>query len=204
MVFNSQIIEKLKEKSGLGFDKSKDFEILCDAIFQQTGRTIGITTMKRLMGYISDNRHTNEYTLNTIGIYLGYASWETLCATLRVDSEWNFEDETYYVEDLSEGSCIRVKYLNRVVIFDIISYEGTKVLRVKESENSSLKEGDVLFVEHLRRGEILEAKKVIRGESKGNYRTNGELKDVEINPVLHYNDDSGTGTKSPFGKGIVS
>ena len=66
MVFNSQIIEKLKEKSELSFDKSKDFESLCDKIFQQTGRTIGLTTIKRLMGYISDDRHTNVYTLNTV------------------------------------------------------------------------------------------------------------------------------------------
>lgn len=178
MVFNSQIIEKLKEKSGLSFDKSKDFELLCDAIFQQTGRTIGLTTMKRLLGYISDDRHTNDYTLNTVAIYLGFSSWEKMCSTLRIDSDWCFEDEAYYIEDLNEGTEIRVKYLNRSVLFKVLSYQGDKVLQVKEVENSSLEQGDILFVEHIRKGEILEAKKVIRGVNKGNYRTNGEILEV--------------------------
>ena len=178
MVFNSQIIEKLKEKSGLMFDKSKDFELLCDAIYQQTGRTIGLTTIKRLLGYISDDRNTNDYTLNTIGIYLGFPSWEALCATFRIDSVWNYEDDTYYIEDLKEGAHIRVKYLNRVVQFDIVLYHGVKVLLVKDIENSSLKLGALLFVDHIRKGEILEAKMVIRGETTGNYKTNGEITDI--------------------------
>lgn len=178
MVFNSQIVEKLKEKSGLSFDKSKDFELLCDDIFQKTGRTIGLTTIKRLLGYISDDRHTNDYTLNTIGIYLGFSSWEEMCSTLRVDSDWCFEDEAYYIEDLNENTTIRVKYLNRTVLFEVLTYQGSKVLQVKEAENSSLKQGDILFVEHIRKGEILEAKKVLRDTIKGNYRTNGEI--IEI------------------------
>lgn len=178
MVFNSQIVEKLKEKSGLSFDKSIDFELLCDSIFKQTGRTIGLTTIKRLLGYISDDRHTNDYTLNTIGIYLGFPSWEKMCSTLRIDSDWGFKDETFYIEDLDEGTRIGVKYLNRTVLFEVESYNGNKVLRVMETENSSLELGDLLFVEHIRKGEILEAKKVIRGNNKGNYRTNGEILEI--------------------------
>jgi len=49
MVFSNQIIEMLKERSGLSFDKAKDFEVLCSSIYKNTGRTIGITTMKRLI-----------------------------------------------------------------------------------------------------------------------------------------------------------
>ena len=187
MVFNSQIIEKLKEKSGLFFDKSKDFECLCDKIFQQTGRTIGITTIKRLMGYISDNRHTNVYTLNTIGIYLGYQSWEALCSTLRIDSDWNFDDETIFIEDLEPDCKISIKYLNRDVTFKVVLYKEKKMLQVVDAQNSSLKEGDLLEVTHLKVGDFLEAKRVYRGDSVGNYRTNGELKDIQIAPVLEEN-----------------
>ena len=48
---------------------------MCSLFYKETDRTIGVTTMKRLLGYISDERNTNEYTLNTIAIYLGYPSW---------------------------------------------------------------------------------------------------------------------------------
>ena len=75
MVFNTIIINDIKTKSGLKFDKTTDFSVLSTKIFKATGRTIGITTLKRLFNYIDDNRNTSNYTLNTIAIYLGYDSW---------------------------------------------------------------------------------------------------------------------------------
>ena len=180
MILNKQIIDKLKEKSGLVFDKSKDYEYLCDAIYKETGRTIGVTTMKRLFGYISDERNTNEYTLNTIAIYLDYPAWSELCYTLRIDSDWEYEDEAYYIDELPLDAILKVKYLNRVVSFKVIDYDKGRALQVIEAANSSLKTGDVLLIDHLKEGEILEAKSVIRGKTLGNYRTNGELKEITL------------------------
>ena len=165
----------LKERSGLTFDKAKDFEVLCSSIYKNTGRTIGITTMKRLIGYISDERNTNEYTLNTIAIYLGHSSWLEMSSILRIDSDWNYEDNTYYVDELPINAILNVKYLNRDVSFKVIDYKNRKMLEVVEAKNSSLKAGDILQIEHLKEGEILEAKSVVRGKDVGNYRTNGEL-----------------------------
>lgn len=180
MILNKQIIERLKEKSGLSFDKAKDYEYLCDSIFKETNRTIGVTTMKRLLGYISDDRKTNEYTLNTIAIYLGYPTWNELCYTIKIDSDWNYEDDTYYIDELPLETVLRVKYLNREVSFKVIESDNNKVLQVISTINSSLKEGDILIIDHLKEGEILEAKSVMRGKILGNYRTNGELKEVVI------------------------
>lgn len=63
MILNNAIIEDLKEKSGLLFDKAGDFSILSSLIFDETGRTIGATTLKRLFYYIKDDRKASEYTL---------------------------------------------------------------------------------------------------------------------------------------------
>jgi hypothetical protein len=180
MILNKQIIDKLKEKSGLAFDKSKDFEYLCEAIYKKTGRTIGVTTMKRLLGYISDDRNTNEYTLNTIAVYLGYPSWGDLCFSIRIDSDWEYEDDTYYLDELPIDATLKVKYLNRDVCFKVVTYKGNNALQVITAKNSSLKEGDILIIDHLKAGEILEAKSVFRGKSLGNYRTNGELKEIVL------------------------
>lgn len=49
MILNNAIIEDLKEKSGLLFDKAGDFSILSSLIFDETGRTIGATTLKRFV-----------------------------------------------------------------------------------------------------------------------------------------------------------
>ena len=142
--------------------------------FSSTNRTIGVNTIKRLMGYILDDRKTNEYTLNTIAMYMGFQCWDDMYGAFRLDSEWNYSDDTVYVQDLHLGSTIKIKYLNRTIIFQVITF------KVIEAINSSLKANDILFVEHLRKGEILESKVVYRGDKIGNYRTNGEILEMEI------------------------
>lgn len=180
MILNSQIIESLKSKSGLGFDKAKDFEILGGLIFTETGRTIGVTTVKRLLGYIEDDRNTIPYTLNTIAMYLNYKSWEELCVAKRIDSDWDFEDDAIYIQSLEVGDEIEVAYLDRKVSFVVSVIDGTKVLRVKSVENSSLRPGDILYVYKIQQGNIIQAEKAIRGNKIGNYKTNGEVTHISI------------------------
>lgn len=180
MILNNQIINKIKAKSGLSFDKAKDYDFLCEKIFITTGRTIGVNTVKRLMGYIIDDRKTNEYTLNTIAIYLGLNSWEELCCSLHIDSDWNYEEGAYYINELNEGTKITVRYLNREVTFKVEKYNNIKALKVIDIKNSSLHLDDILIVHKLKVGAIIEAEQVFRGTSIGNYKTNGEVTSIII------------------------
>ena len=183
MILNTQIIQSIKSKSGLLFDKAKDFDILCGLIFKETGRTIGVNTIKRLLGYIEDDRKTIPYTLNTIALYLNYNSWEELCTAIRIDSDWDFEDDAIYVQSLEIGDELDVAYLNRKVTFLVSEIDGTKVFRVKSVENSSLRPGDILYVHKIQKGEIIEAEKAIRGAKTGNYKTNGEVSQITVRKI---------------------
>lgn len=180
MILNNTIIEDVKKKSGLMFDKAGDFGLLSSYIFKETGRSIGVTTLKRLFNYINDERKTSEYTLNTIALYIGYGSWADYSASKNLDSEWGYADETLYISALDIGTKIVIKYLNRVVTFEVCIVEGINALKVISSVNSSLQAMDVLFVYRIKKGCILEAEKVLRGSYIGNYRTNGEIKAIEI------------------------
>lgn len=111
---------------------------------------------------------------------MGFQCWNDMYGAFRLDSEWNYSDDTVYVQDLHLGSTIKIKYLNRTIIFQVITFKGIQALKVIEATNSSLKADDILFVEHLRRGEILESKVVYRGDKIGNYRTNGEILEMEV------------------------
>ncbi len=183
MILSNQIVNSIKVKSGLLFDKAGDFEVLSSLIFKETGRTIGVSTLKRLFNYINDDHRTSEYTMNTIALYLGYASWREYIIENKIDSDWNFKDSAVYVNDLEIGTSIKVKYLDRVLVFEVMLFEGNKVLKVKESINSSLRVSDVLFVHKLQKGQILEAEKIIRNGEIGNYKTNGELKELDVDGV---------------------
>lgn len=180
MILNNAIIDDVKKKSGLMFDKAGDFGLLSSYILKETGRSIGATTLKRLFNYINDERKTSEYTLNTIALYIGYNSWNDYSASKNIDSEWGYADEAIYVSALDVGTRIVVKYLNRTITFEVCAMNGKNVLKVISSVNSSLRPLDVLFVYRIKQGRILEAEKVIRGSDIGNYKTNGEIKTMEI------------------------
>ena len=51
MILSNIVIDDLKDKSGLLFDQAKDFDMLAKLILDVTQRSIGVTTLKRLMGY---------------------------------------------------------------------------------------------------------------------------------------------------------
>lgn len=180
MILNNAIIEDLKEKSGLMFEKAGDFSILSSLIFDETGRTIGVTTLKRLFYYIKDDRKASGYTLNTIAIYVGYKSWEEYSSSKNLLSDWGFDDDTLYIHALELNTNIKVQYLNRKLTFLVVEHEGKNYLKVVSCENSSLQADDLLLVYRIRKGEILEAEKVIRGESIGNYKTHGEILSIEL------------------------
>lgn len=180
MILTDAIIDDIKRKSGLMFDKAVDYSLLSSYIHKETGRTIGVTTLKRLFNYINDDRKTSEYTLNTIALYMGYKSWDNYSSSKMLDSEWGYIDETVYISALELGTKMTIQYLNRIVHFEVCAIGGQNVLKVTSTQNSSLREGDVLFVYKVKRGDILEATKVLRGTIVGNYRTNGEIKVIEI------------------------
>ncbi len=180
MILSQDIIKDIKEKSNLMFDKSADFNALTDEIGKETGRTIGLTTIKRLFGYIDDDRKTSQYTLNTLALYLGYSDWKEYSISKNLDSDWNFDTDKVLIAQQTTGTKIHVKYLDRIVTFVVTEYDNQKVLRVEKVENSSLKVNDILFVNSLQVGNIIEADKVIRGKNIGNYRTHGEISEMLI------------------------
>lgn len=183
MKLSNKTIEEIKEKTGMKYDRAKDFSVLAEDIFKKTGRSIGITTLKRLFGTIEDQRDAIGYTMNTIAIYLGYASWKDYMGHDSFDSDWCFDDDLFYIHDLELGDQLKIQYLNRSVTFSVVDYEDTRVLKVEESTNSSLQVGDIVFIHSLRVGSLIEAEKVIRGTVIGNYRTKGEIAEIKYKPA---------------------
>lgn len=180
MQFSRLTIQSLKQISGLAFDKAKDYETLANLIREKTSRPMGTTTIKRLFGYINDNRKTNEYTLNTISMFLGYASWSEYMQKASIDSFINYDDNCLYIHKMNIGTMIDIEYLNRKVTFKVIGWKGQKALQVTQVKNGHLVEGDILIVNKISVGKNLEAEELYRGEKLGNYMTNGEISRLEI------------------------
>lgn len=180
MFLPTATIEQIKELTGLSLDKASDFDALADMISAKTSNRLGVTTLKRLIGYISDDRATNKSTLNILAKFLGFTSWDRYWATVNLDSTWNEEDEAVWVQELPVGTTIEVLYLNRKVTFEKVTFNEKPALKVIKSINASLDLDDVAMISKIKRGERLEASKVIRGDYSGAYHTNGEVRDFFI------------------------
>ena len=130
MKLSSIVIEAIKQKTTLHFECSKDYSVLAEFIFKQTGRRIGSTTLKRLMGNIDDERNANEYTLNTLALFLGSNSWKEYNEKHELNSEWSYEDNSIYIYSLKQGSIFEITYLNRVITCKVVNYQNQKALQV--------------------------------------------------------------------------
>ena len=180
MKLSKVTIDEIKKKSSLEFEMVKDFVTFSEMIYKATGRRLGVTTLKRLFGNIEDERKPILYTLNTIAMYLGFASWEDYNSQQDFDSNYDYDDDSVYISQLHVGTKIIVTYLNRKVTFIVVPHDHIKALKVLTSNNSSLKENDIVVLYRLKKGSCIEATQVIRGKSIGNYKTKGEISELVI------------------------
>lgn len=184
MILPKEIVEALRQKSGLQLHLPGDCKSLIDAIYAETNEMLGLSTVKRLLGIFADARSPRQSTLNIIARYLGYTNWTTLlqdkCGS---DSDFDSSLQHFDVSTLALGTRLRICYHpGRVLeichvekfIFEVINYNGSK-----------LHTGDRLLIFEIVCNYPLFIKKVVRdGESLGTYvagRRNG-VQEVSIYP----------------------
>ena len=176
MVLSFYIRKLLQERCGRELRLSSDCDFLALDIESQTGEHVGVNTMKRLLGFIADERHPRTSTLDLVARYLGYESWAVL-TTLddRSNSSFTPTDGELRSTDLPEGAKVEIAYLpDRRVLME---HRGGGLFVVLSSANSKLEVGDELTIQHFVRGYPLLVADVIRnGRSMGSFtagKTNG-------------------------------
>lgn len=187
MVLPEEIIEMLRQKSGLSLHAPNDSKLLADAIYAETNEMLGLSTIKRLLGLFHDTRSPRQSTLDIIARYLGSSDWDALMLD-KCGSESGFDTSLQHHEtaSLAPGTIVRICYHpNRVlelrhlegITFEVLSYSGTK-----------LQKGDILFIYEIARYFPLIVKDVLRqGRSLGTYvagRHNG-VQEVTLLPPIH-------------------
>lgn len=179
MIFSQKTIQMLRQRSANELRTPADVELLALDIESKTGDHIGVNTLKRLLGFISDERSPRISTLDIVAQYLGYGDWETL-AQLDTGSNSSFDkiDGELRVADLLAGRRVLVTYLpDRRVCME---YLGGELFRVIEAANSKLLVGDQLTISHIVSGYPLLVTDVVRdGVSLGSF-TAGKAKGITV------------------------
>lgn len=80
MEVEKNLLETLKARVAIKFGNTPrtptDFNLLSSEITKVTGLTIGISTLKRIWGYVPSNHGTTYSTLSLLSKYVGYSDWD--------------------------------------------------------------------------------------------------------------------------------
>lgn len=179
MKLSPYITELLREKSGVEIRLSRDCELLALDVESVTGEHIGVNTMKRLLGFIADERTPRTSTLDIVARYLGYANWDALRLMDENSSNSAFDDRDEYLACyLEKGQQVHISYPPIRTL--TIENQGDNHFLVLESENSKLQKGDLLTLTHIVRGYPLLVAEVMRdGRSLGAF-TAGKAQGIDF------------------------
>lgn len=169
MKFSPYFTTLLKQKSGHDIRLSADCEYLALDIESVTGDHIGVNTIKRLLGFIDDEREPRISTLDIIARYLGFSSWDELrIYDDKSNSSFDSTSDEIRVQELTIGQQIQISYLPDRHL--IIEYQGNNTFLILSSKNSKLQDDDQITMTHIVSGYPLLVSEVIRnGQSLGSF-----------------------------------
>lgn len=163
------IKNKIGETLGTPIRYPSDCERLALDIRTRLNETIGVTTIKRLFGFANDVLDTRKSTLDLLARYAGYPGYDEMKSDICPEGDSDFEDEPDIdAADLNPGDKVTFQYLpDRKVRLE---YIGGNNFKVTLSENSSLREGDIISVACFNLNHPLRINSVIRdGRNLGAY-----------------------------------
>lgn len=163
------IKNKIGETLGIPILYPGDCERLAIDIRVRLNETIGVTTIKRLMGFASDVAEPRKSTLDLLARYAGYDCYDSMTRDLCPEGDSDFEKKPDIDPvDLNRGDKVVFSYLpDRKVELE---YLGDNNFKVTSSENGSLCKGDIVTVSCFNLNRPLKISNVERdGESLGRY-----------------------------------
>ena len=161
--------EKLGECLGCPVVYPSDCERLSLDIQTKINQVVGVTTLKRLFGFVNDVKQPRTATLDLLAKYAGYDSYLEMLRKLYGKGDSDFESlPDIDVANLHRHDKIRFTYLpDRDVTLE---YLGNYRFEVVETKGSSLQKGDIIETTNLCLNQPLKATKVERdGNHLGRY-----------------------------------
>ena len=154
-----------------------DCNRLSMSIRDSLNETIGATTLKRILGFVSDVKAPRISTLDILAKYCGFSDYDEMKRKVAGSGDSDFENEPdIRVSSLIPGSTVGFEYLpDRKVK---LRYLGNSEFEVLISENGSLREGDIISVSCFIENSPLIVSRVLRGGSDLGRYTAGKVSGI--------------------------
>ena len=137
----SPVIKRmLEERIGYEIRYPSDCERLMYEIAESTHQHIGVTTLKRLFGFIGGTSTPRQSTLDILGNFLGYRSYNDLIRSLDPDNEAEHVPILQLdAQDIPAGVRVRVFFNGGYLC---VEHEKDTTFRVLKSTDTTLLTGD--------------------------------------------------------------
>ncbi len=181
MILSSYIQDLIRNKVGNHLTLPSQFEILSKNIFEVTGNTLSVNTLKRLFG-IQPCVKTSHTTLNIIAEYLGFKNWEQLnCVSEKGNSCISILENILFIKDIYKGATIEVCYEPARKL--LLKVTDAAHCMVQSTNGGKLNEGDILTISEIAVGHSFFVSEVEReGHKLGQYigGIEGGVKSIKI------------------------
>ncbi|MDE6535968.1 MAG: hypothetical protein K2K82_08200 [Muribaculaceae bacterium] len=166
-----QLLKQAVERTfGRPLGAPTDFDALSAQILSSTGRTLGVSTLKRLWGYVTSS-HTPSYsTLSILARYVGFHDWHSFCSHFHDLDDSGFSKEGMIIAaELEIGATIRAEW-NGDKVCSLRKIAQPARFEVVEAKNIKLNPGDTMTIDTLSVGQKLIATDCLRaGRALGTY-----------------------------------
>lgn len=159
-------IEDLKKECerifGRKLSSPSDFDELSLKIKNATGRSISVSTLKRLWRYVNYPHTPSNESLSILSAYTGYRDWHDFnTAVAMTDSSDFIGKDVVKSSDLMKGTRIMIRWKpDRVCVLE---YIGDTEFKVFEAQKSKLIEGDIFSCGVIAKGEPMICHGIRRG-----------------------------------------
>lgn len=173
--------QRVEERFGSRPRTPNDFRTLSADIRDSVGHTLGVTTLKRLWGYISNSSRPTFSTLSILCRYVGFQDWDAFNFFCHNDEDSGFNHRKFVISDsLPLGARLRIK-IGEDKECTIIKYAAPDSFEVLDSLNIKLLKGDRLMADTIVVGNQFVAKECTRaGEKLGAYTSSRQSTIVAI------------------------
>lgn len=158
------LFSKVEATLGQKINTSNDFDYLSKDIEHRTGKSIGVSTLKRIWGYVNDSHTPRLSTLNVLAQYAGFKDWEAFSNNNNTyETESGFVKlRSLNVDNLEPGSIIRLTWqpdrkcvvlFRKDKTFVVIKSEKTRLIPNTTFTCKNLYAGESLLLENVRIGD---------------------------------------------------
>lgn len=168
MVLNHIIQKLIRDKFGKSLTLTSHFALLSKSIFEETGETLAVNTLKRLFGKI-DDVNASLATLNIIAQYLGFKDWEELNKASEGENSQLCEVQNIiFPKKMDENTKFEICYEPSRHLSLQVNHD--KRCRVLAAAGGKIRKGDILDINEIALGNSLIINMVEReGKKLGKY-----------------------------------